>query len=238
MDAQGSQPKIPFKKLNIFHGCNSVSMRWMTKRSAKGQESEVDDIVSPFLRIASLEIRRLTNTTARCRQRHHRDRRVQPRRQVQLPYQDHLLRVQHCRLACQSRRLRAWSRHRRGQALALQPPWPYDLTTLRSLQRRLYEGVAFWSIYSQLHSVLNRKGKALAMHAILDISISTYKYHKSVWLVTCSLLLPGTRSSVSSLPLPVELRHLGSSPRPSHASADLKASFGVNRNFSFHVRRC
>jgi hypothetical protein len=46
MDAQGSQPKIPFKKLNIFHGCNSVSMRWYTKRSAKGQETEVDNVVS------------------------------------------------------------------------------------------------------------------------------------------------------------------------------------------------
>lgn len=46
MDAQGSQPKIPFQKLNIFHGCDSVSMRWWTKRSAKGQETEVDNIVS------------------------------------------------------------------------------------------------------------------------------------------------------------------------------------------------
>ena len=40
MDGQGSQPQIPFKKLHIFHGCDSVSMRWMTKRSAKGQATE------------------------------------------------------------------------------------------------------------------------------------------------------------------------------------------------------
>ena len=46
MDAQGSQPEIPFRQLNIYHGCDSVSMRWMTGRSAKGQETEVSRIVS------------------------------------------------------------------------------------------------------------------------------------------------------------------------------------------------
>ena len=40
MDGQGSQPEIPFTKLNIFHGCDSVSMRWLTERSANGQETE------------------------------------------------------------------------------------------------------------------------------------------------------------------------------------------------------
>ncbi|KAK5175371.1 uncharacterized protein LTR77_000510 [Saxophila tyrrhenica] len=40
MDAQGSQPEIPFKKLQRFHGCNSVSMRWLTRRSANGQPTE------------------------------------------------------------------------------------------------------------------------------------------------------------------------------------------------------
>ena len=73
MDAQGSQPKIPFKKLNIFHGCNSVSMRWYTKRSAKGQESEVDNIVSEFVSLPFIKTLTII-FTARRRQRHHRDR--------------------------------------------------------------------------------------------------------------------------------------------------------------------
>ena len=46
MAGQGSQPEIPFKQLAVFHGCDSVSMRWLTKRSAKGQETEADRIVS------------------------------------------------------------------------------------------------------------------------------------------------------------------------------------------------
>jgi hypothetical protein len=83
-------------------------MRWMTKRSAKGQESEVDNIVSAFPQFATLNMQRLTDLSACRRQCHHRDGRIQSRRQVQLPYQDHLLRVQYCRLACQSRGVRAW----------------------------------------------------------------------------------------------------------------------------------
>lgn len=46
MDGQGSQPQIPFTKLHIFHGCDSVSMNWLTERSAAGQKSEVASIVS------------------------------------------------------------------------------------------------------------------------------------------------------------------------------------------------
>jgi len=45
MDGQGSQPQIPFTKLQTFHGCNSVSMRWMTERSANGQATEAAQIV-------------------------------------------------------------------------------------------------------------------------------------------------------------------------------------------------
>ncbi|KAK5110972.1 hypothetical protein LTR85_000682 [Meristemomyces frigidus] len=41
MDGQGSQPQIPFTKLHIFHGCDSVSMNWLTERSAAGQKTEV-----------------------------------------------------------------------------------------------------------------------------------------------------------------------------------------------------
>ena len=46
MAGQGSQPEIPFKQLAVFHGCDSVSMRWLTKRSGKGQETEAARIVS------------------------------------------------------------------------------------------------------------------------------------------------------------------------------------------------
>lgn len=46
MDGQGSQPEIPFKKLQRFHGCDAVSMRWLTRRSANGQETETARIVS------------------------------------------------------------------------------------------------------------------------------------------------------------------------------------------------
>lgn len=46
MDGQGSQPQIPFERLQTFHGCDSVSLRWVTTRSANGQASEVAAIVS------------------------------------------------------------------------------------------------------------------------------------------------------------------------------------------------
>ena len=56
-NAQGSQPRIPFQKLNIFHGCDSVSMRWVTPRSANGQKREVASIVrSSSLRIWLLHL--------------------------------------------------------------------------------------------------------------------------------------------------------------------------------------
>lgn len=46
MAAQGSQPEIPFDTLNTFHGCNHVATRWQTLRSANGQATESNDIVS------------------------------------------------------------------------------------------------------------------------------------------------------------------------------------------------
>lgn len=46
MDGQGSQPKIPFERLNTFHGCRSVTVRWTTSRSANGQPTEQAMIVS------------------------------------------------------------------------------------------------------------------------------------------------------------------------------------------------
>lgn len=44
IEAQGSQPEIPFKQLNLFHGCDSVSLRWLTTRSAAGQPTEADNL--------------------------------------------------------------------------------------------------------------------------------------------------------------------------------------------------
>ncbi|KAK3663333.1 hypothetical protein LTR22_005740 [Elasticomyces elasticus] len=40
MAGQGSQPKIPFERLNVFYGCDSVAVRWMTTRSGNGQKNE------------------------------------------------------------------------------------------------------------------------------------------------------------------------------------------------------
>jgi hypothetical protein len=37
LDGQGSQPLIPFQILNVFHGCDSVSVRWLTTDSAAGK---------------------------------------------------------------------------------------------------------------------------------------------------------------------------------------------------------
>ncbi|KAF2726052.1 hypothetical protein K431DRAFT_299166 [Polychaeton citri CBS 116435] len=41
MDGQGAQPEIPFTTLFVKHGCDFVSMRWMSTRSAAGQATEV-----------------------------------------------------------------------------------------------------------------------------------------------------------------------------------------------------
>jgi len=41
MDGQGSQPKIPFTQLNLFYGCDSVSLRWETTASAAGQKGAI-----------------------------------------------------------------------------------------------------------------------------------------------------------------------------------------------------
>jgi hypothetical protein len=48
MDGQGTQPMIPFEKLQTFHGCDSVSLRWESTRSAQGQKTEVAAIVRPY----------------------------------------------------------------------------------------------------------------------------------------------------------------------------------------------
>jgi hypothetical protein len=45
----GKQPNIPFDTLNIFHGCNSTSVRWQTLRSGNGQVNEQAAIVSSLL---------------------------------------------------------------------------------------------------------------------------------------------------------------------------------------------
>ena len=42
----GKQPNIPFDTLNVFHGCNSTSVRWQTLRSGNGQPKEQAAIVS------------------------------------------------------------------------------------------------------------------------------------------------------------------------------------------------
>jgi len=42
----GKQPNIPFETLNVFHGCNSTSVRWQTLRSGNGQPNEQAAIVS------------------------------------------------------------------------------------------------------------------------------------------------------------------------------------------------
>lgn len=46
MNAQGAQPQIPFTTLNVFHGCDSITVRWETTDSAAGQATKVNDIVS------------------------------------------------------------------------------------------------------------------------------------------------------------------------------------------------
>jgi hypothetical protein len=55
MDAQGSQPQIPFDTLQVFHGCDHIAMRWQTLRSANGQPTEANDIVSPIVENAQEE---------------------------------------------------------------------------------------------------------------------------------------------------------------------------------------
>lgn len=42
----GKQPNIPFDTLNVFHGCNTTSVRWQTLRSGNGQPNEQAAIVS------------------------------------------------------------------------------------------------------------------------------------------------------------------------------------------------
>jgi len=49
MEGQGAQPPITFEMLGVWHGCDSVSMRWVTTRSANGQRSEVAKLVSGLL---------------------------------------------------------------------------------------------------------------------------------------------------------------------------------------------
>merc|ERR1712233_181897 len=54
MDGQGSQPKIPFTTLNVFHGCRTVTVRWKTERSANGQPTE--QAMIPVVGIAAMEL--------------------------------------------------------------------------------------------------------------------------------------------------------------------------------------
>lgn len=74
MDGQGSQPQIPFTKLNTFHGCDSMSLRWMTERSANGQKTEVAAIVSHTLPHPTQKHRDADLDSARHWQCHHRGR--------------------------------------------------------------------------------------------------------------------------------------------------------------------
>jgi hypothetical protein len=68
----GKQPNIPFDTLNIFHGCNSTSVRWQTLRSGNGQPREQAAIVSSSSQQDSFVLR-LTFLTARRWHRHPRD---------------------------------------------------------------------------------------------------------------------------------------------------------------------
>lgn len=65
MAGQGAQPPIAFETLGIWHGCDSVSVRWMTTRSASGQLSEVASMVSDF---ATNDYVLRTKLTSRCSQ--------------------------------------------------------------------------------------------------------------------------------------------------------------------------
>lgn len=44
MAAQGAQPLIPFETLGTWGGCDTISTRWRTTRSANGQATESNDI--------------------------------------------------------------------------------------------------------------------------------------------------------------------------------------------------
>merc|ERR1712029_377783 len=54
MDGQGSQPEIPFETLNVFHGCRTVTVRWLTTDSAAGQPTKQAEI--PVVGIAAMEV--------------------------------------------------------------------------------------------------------------------------------------------------------------------------------------
>jgi len=45
MDGQGSQPEIPFEKIQIWTGCDFVTMRWKSSDSAAGQPNKAASIV-------------------------------------------------------------------------------------------------------------------------------------------------------------------------------------------------
>ena len=68
MAAQGSQPEIPFDTLNTFHGCDHVATRWQTLRSANGQATESNDIVSLAHILTTSP--HTNSSTASCRQRY------------------------------------------------------------------------------------------------------------------------------------------------------------------------
>lgn len=56
MLGHGKQKPIPFETLDVFHNCNgTVSMRWLTTRSALGQPTEAAAIPVPGLVILETE---------------------------------------------------------------------------------------------------------------------------------------------------------------------------------------
>lgn len=56
MEGHGKQQPIPFETLDVWHNCNgTVSMRWLTTRSAQGQATETAAIPVPGLVILETE---------------------------------------------------------------------------------------------------------------------------------------------------------------------------------------
>lgn len=53
MDGQGSQPEIPFEKIQVWVGCDFVTMRWKTADSAAGQPTKAASIVSKHYSLKS-----------------------------------------------------------------------------------------------------------------------------------------------------------------------------------------
>lgn len=88
MNAQGSQPQIPFDTLNVWHGCDTITVRWQTTDSAAGQPTKANNIVSvyPFALMGHM----LTACTA-CTWSRRSVNHPSHRQPVWLPYQNPLL---------------------------------------------------------------------------------------------------------------------------------------------------